>query len=399
MRWSAVIQPRVLIVENEEDQLQLIKETLEGISENRRKSFGVDKFLPNLARTVDEAEQYFANSNGTPYDLLLLDLGIPLKRVGDPDPPEHGQKLLRKVRKTGRAKEVIVISVFSEVDNVGKAFRNGAMDFVPKPYTAKVLQAQIMECWKRLLNKESIRLLGEDRIKTLVPYAEKGLAYRFTKSFSNLVRTVAHSSEDIERYMHERYHLDRQKDAHDYFFVCLNSQNESIMKEKQEWAALNAPLQPEDENSQAVALTTLLREVHHSLLPCLVVKHMIIDLVDDGTTEVLTFEDDVKAVLREIIAGAATKIQDFDHAEHLIEIESASADGQVKVSFRDDLEPITLEDAKQINAGSSISPQRRFDREWGLSVLQHIAMRGGGRLEIEPKSDGNVINYFVPSAM
>jgi hypothetical protein len=134
------------------------------------------------------------------------------------------------------------------------------------------------------------------------------------------------------------------------------------------------------------------------LLPCLIVKNVTFTCGDGSAADVLTFEDDVRGVLREIVAGALETLPDYDEIEHPINIKIGSESGQVKVSFMDSLKPISGEDAKKINEGSNISPHRRFGREWGLSVVQNIAIRGGGRLEVEPQVQGNVVTYFIPSA-
>jgi response regulator of citrate/malate metabolism len=396
MEWQTLIKPRVLIVEDDPRQLQAIKHFLDAISTDSR-DLGIDHFDSDLALTVEEAERFFTQSNGEPYDLLLLDLSIPRKE-GAPELAENGQELLEKVRREGAAKEVVVISIWYVVDQVARAFRSGAVDFIAKPYTIDVLQAKVIECWKRLLVKESTRLLGEERISDLVPYAEKGLAHRFTACFSSLVQAVAHGTEDIERYMQERYSLDRRKDSQDFFFKCLKWQEDSVAKAKSEWEALQTSLLSPNETSRVETVETLLKDIHQSLRPCLIVKNVTLECLDESTTEILTFEHDVRAVLKEIIVGTMHKLDDYDETRRTIHVKVGNANGQVKVSFTDRLEPISPEDAKNINEGSNIAPHRRFEREWGLSVVQHIAMRGGGRLEIEPQAQGNVVTYLIPSA-
>jgi response regulator of citrate/malate metabolism len=397
MILPTTINPRLLIVEDQPRQLKLMKNQVGKIPAEKLKLFGVAEFDIDLAQTVTEAERCFAHRNGSSYDLMLLDLGIPKKAIGEPTPPDNGQGLLEKVQKIHGSKEVIVVSVWSDLTNVAAAYRSGVIDFIPKPYTAKTLQTRILEGWKRLLSKESARLLGEDRIRHLVPYAEKGLAHRFSTCFSNLIRAASHTAEDVERYMRERHNLNRRKDPHDYFFECLNSQEEAMTKTKQEWVMLNAAFQP-NESSQVIAVEELVKSIHQQLLPCLIVKNITLDFMDRRSHEVLTFENDVRAVLQELIAGAASALPDFGAKAPTVEIKVTNHDGQVKVSFRDRLNRIPTKTAEEINLGSSISPLPRFGREWGLSVMQHIAMHGGGRLHIEPRADGNIINYFIPTA-
>lgn len=69
-----------------------------------------------------------------------------------------------------------------------------------------------------------------------------------------------------------------------------------------------------------------------------------------------------------------------------------------KIQFRDNFEPIQGQLAEQINRGDNIAPRDGQWRAWGLSVVQHIASRGGGRLEVQPLEDGNLITYRVTLA-
>jgi response regulator of citrate/malate metabolism len=398
MDWQTLIRPRVLIVEDVPEQLRGDRRDLDAISVESRRDLGIDKFAFSLAQTVEEAERLFPQTGEAPFDLLILDLGIPEKE-GEIDVPENGQRLLERVHQDGIAKEVIVTSIWYVAEQVVRAFRSGVVDFIAKPFTSEVLQAKVLECWKRLLSKESARLLGEERIGELVPYAEKGLAHQFSTCFAKLVRVVAQSAEEMEEHMHERYGLHRRKDSQDVFFQWLEGQKDSVAHAKKEWEALQSSLTLPDESYREETVDALLRDVNQQLLPCSIVKNMEMKFSGESATPVLTFENDVRAVLKEIIAGAMNERQDYSMPKQALEINVSGGKGQVEVSFADTLEPISPDDARQINEGVSVSPHLRFKREWGLSVVQHVAMRGGGRLQVSPQPErGNVITYFIPLA-
>jgi hypothetical protein len=64
-------------------------------------------------------------------------------------------------------------------------------------------------------------------------------------------------------------------------------------------------------------------------------------------------------------------------------------------------ETLTRADAQAINGGFAIGPNHgatRFGRAWGLSVVQHVALRGGGRLIVTPQQQGSQITYVIPLA-
>jgi CheY-like chemotaxis protein len=406
LKLEPLMDSTILVVEHEEDMLQANEDYINQIEKVKKESAGINKFIIDKAISIEVALEKLSQRIKSPYSMVLLDMSFPDATTrrsesgnyvtqGTREKEFRGYEVLDFVRTAGAADAVIVVSAYTE--NLPEVFRRGASDFIIKPRSTEELQGRVLTCWSRLLLNKSQQVLGE-RISDLVPYAEKGLAHRFSTCFSSLVRTVAHTSEDMERYMRERYGLDRRKDSEDFFFTCLNSEEDSITTAKREWAALKAPLQSADESSRAAKVETLLQDIHQSLLPCLTVKNVTLDFLDEGAPEILTFEDDVQVILKEIIVGAASKLPDFNEAKKVIAIKVESADGQVKVRCTDDLEPIAPELAKSVNEGSTISPVLRFGREWGLSVVQHIAMRGGGRLEIDPQADGNIVTYFIPSA-
>ena len=69
-------------------------------------------------------------------DLVLLDLTLPVK---------DGQHICHEVRRESEVPIIVLTSRATEIDEV-MAMTLGADDFVPKPYSARVLVARIMPC-------------------------------------------------------------------------------------------------------------------------------------------------------------------------------------------------------------------------------------------------------------
>jgi CheY-like chemotaxis protein len=404
MKLQSSMKPTLLIVEDEEKTLIANERYINQIEEDRKDKAGITKFNIDSTTSVEAALEWLTRHISSPYDIVLLDMDLPGSNddrletgsyANKEDKDYRGYEILDFIEQTGAAKAVIVVS--GRPIDVLDIFRQGAFDFIKKPRYKEELQERVLVCWSRLLLKKSKQLF-DARIGDLAPYAEKGLAHRFTTCFSKLVQTVAHSAEDIEKYMHERYGLDRRKDSQDYFFKCLKGEEDAVAKIQREWTALQAAVLPQEESAKTETIDALLIGIHQSLRPCLIVKNVELELLTESATEILSFDDDVRAILKEIIVGALGTLHDFNETKRTISINISNVNGQVKVSFADQLKQISPEDARRINGGSSIPPGRRFEREWGLSVVQHIAMRGGGRLEIESQPQGNVVTYFVPSA-
>jgi CheY-like chemotaxis protein len=407
MEFQRLMKATVLIIEDDPGNLADNENFVKEIETGRRGDVGISEFVVEKAESLEKAIKLLSSNIQSPYNIVLLDLFLPEPSTGEHeiggyvsknvDTKYRGLKILDFIQKTGAAETVIVVSAFPD-DNWLEVFRRGGSDFITKPFEVEELHERVLVSWSRLLLKKSNHILDE-RITGLVSYAEKGLAHNFSSCFSRLVRAVAHNVEDMEEYMRERYGLDRRKDSQDYFFQLLEMQKGSVDKAKTEWEALQASLLSLGESDRKETVDALLRDIHRSLLPCFIVKNVELEASSAHEMAVLTFEDDVRVVLKEIIVGALNERPNYSTPKESLKINIGHEDGQVKVSFTDFQRPISTGDAEKINQGASILPGLRFTREWGLGVAQHVAMRGGGHIEIKPQSSrGNVVTYFIPSA-
>lgn len=405
MRDQILRNVRVLIVEDQSIQLEAFIQYLEMIDEDLRLEWGIDSFQTSPAESVEEAEA-FLKAADSPYDILILDLGLP-KRKGDPESSVQGKDFLESLNKN-KVKEVIIVSITKDYEYVIKAVRTGAVDFIGKPFKLELLQARVIESWKRVIEKDSANLLQE-RFKDLAYYNERGLAYLHTVCFGTFADDVIHKTTKLEEYAYNRYGLNRKRDSQDLLIQSLMGLEASVNKARQAWVKLRVPSLPQEEEYKVAPVEAMLRELGHSLLPCLVLKKVKLDIQAPGKTNVLTFQNDVQAILKEILLGALAELADHDSprdeaegrrtnnaSSNLIRIEVSSQNGQARVKFIDNLRSIPDHDAEQINTGSFTTADRRFSRVWGLAVMQHIAVLGGGRLIVEPQKQGNVITFLIP---
>jgi phosphoserine phosphatase RsbU/P len=122
-RGTARRTERILVVDDIEDNRQLLIRRLQ------REGFG------DIAAAADGAEalEFIARQ---PFDLVLLDVMMP--RV-------DGYQVLERLRADGRLHElpVIVISALNEIDSAVRCIQLGAVDYLPKPFNATLLRAQV----------------------------------------------------------------------------------------------------------------------------------------------------------------------------------------------------------------------------------------------------------------
>jgi DNA-binding NtrC family response regulator len=88
--------------------------------------------------------------------LMLLDLQMP--RLG-------GMELLRALRKSGADFPVIVITAHGSVEAAVEAMKEGAYDFIPKPFDPKHLEIVVRKALEREALKRDVEFLAEENDK------------------------------------------------------------------------------------------------------------------------------------------------------------------------------------------------------------------------------------------
>lgn len=113
----------VLIVEDD----TTVRETL-------LDQLGVDgEFAPEAASSAAEADGMLARE-GTRYDAILLDVGLP-----DAD----GREYCAKLRKSGIAVPIIMLTGAGAEQDVVRGLDSGANDYIPKPFRLNELLARL----------------------------------------------------------------------------------------------------------------------------------------------------------------------------------------------------------------------------------------------------------------
>jgi DNA-binding NarL/FixJ family response regulator len=430
-----MIELKVLILEDVTLTRMGLTLVIQSIEPERMKRLGISNFKIDTADCATAAYELLerAVSLGEPYDILILDLSIPLGKLGQDDSPddinedllwvdkpENGMDVLRYVKQTGAVKEVIVYSAYPQYDNVAPAFRLGVLDFIAKGgdeksiEDTKPLQRAVLAAWERVLAKESARTL-EERFKTLVPYAEQVLTYQFGIYFSRLIASVSHEVEAMRVSLSDRLGLDAEKDTHDPLIWNLAMIQRSVQEAKHNWGEMPQTRSSEEEGEilKEVVIEDELKKIVGDVIHCLTLKHAKAETPTAGQTRVLSFAHDVPTILREIVVGGLGEVREQDGSvlgekgdraeagrdeDWIIKmnIKVSAMDEKAEVRFEDNMQPINLCAAESINKGLQAVTDNSFGRVWGLSIAQHAALRGGGRIFVEPSQEGNVISYFVP---
>ena len=114
---------------------------------------GLELLLTSEGYGVSSAstgESGLAKLGERPYDLLLLDVSLP---------DRNGLDLLKEIRRRDPQLSVVLITAYGSIDMARAAFKNGAMDYITKPWSNDELLAQVAQAVEsRHLREENVQL-------------------------------------------------------------------------------------------------------------------------------------------------------------------------------------------------------------------------------------------------
>lgn len=100
--------------------------------------------------SAETGESGLAKLEEHPFDLLLLDVSLP---------DRNGLDMLKEIRRRDPGLSIVLITAYGSIDMARAAFKNGAMDYITKPWSNDELLAQVAQAVEaRRLRDENLHL-------------------------------------------------------------------------------------------------------------------------------------------------------------------------------------------------------------------------------------------------
>lgn len=387
----------VLIVEDTRHILNQLALLISSLSQQQKDEAGIESVTTDKAGCIAEAESFLvtASESRKPYDILMLDLSLP-QHPDETDNVRGGLDLLSKARELQAVRKIIIVSGnFDLESHVSESFNRGAIYFIRKPYSNAEVQQQVLNT-VGLLNEQyqfKRSKLVDERTPVLSASIWRITNFEMSSRAYDLIQTVTYESEEMRRELQDRFGITDAKDSLQRHLTEIDSATKTS---REELTDLLKGLENNGSNGKAeeVVLNEELLALAESLKPCLEI------FFSSELTEkfiALSFQHNVQTVLKEILIGGLSEQTDSTRTWQ-VEIGITSDESMISVNINDDFPPLPIDVAERISKGEPISLKGVSTRQWGLSLAQHIALRGGGRLIVMPTSNGNQITYMIPRA-
>lgn len=391
----------ILVIEDEDSWVTMLKRCLSELSDNQRSYYGIDRFEFHVAQDGKTATRMLAaaKESGSPYSLAIVDLQLP-RDIGDKAKEEDkrpieylGMELLGPAIKDMTVLGAIVVTRLEKYKDTIRGYPGLDVGFINKADIDKDLLPRVLSYFER----EGMRILDR-RAEILLDIAQKGLARRLGVCFSDFVQKVMDETEALKTGFSQRWGLDVEPDTQDPHARRLIALEKTIEAAKSEWYSIQAALGTQDRGLQKIPLERLLRELRARFRPSLLLKNVDIERLElyTGQTQVLSFESDVETVLTEVILGTLSSIPNHYPERSKIKVTLQTKGRYAEVQLLDNLRPLQKEDTEAINKEDLSVNDPSMGRVWGLSLARFMAKRGGGRLTVERKSSGTLITYQIP---
>ena len=164
---------RLLIVDDE----KLIRWSLD--EEFKAEGYEVD--------TAETGTQALSMIDAMQYDIVLLDIRLP---------DTSGIEVLRKVKEVGPSPAVIMITANADIETAVEAMREGAYDYVAKPYNMDEMKTRVERALEALHLKEEVSYLRRFRREQLRPDHVVGRS-KIMKAILDLAGKVAKSEATV----------------------------------------------------------------------------------------------------------------------------------------------------------------------------------------------------------
>ncbi|HOP00109.1 MAG TPA: hybrid sensor histidine kinase/response regulator [Bacteroidales bacterium] len=312
-------------------------------------------------------------------DIILLDNKLP---------GIQGVEVLEYIRERKYDIVVAMITSYASLDVAIRATRDGATDFIPKPFTPQELKSSIENITKQLyLRKVTDRLKQEG----------KKVRYQFLSVLSHELKAPLNALEGYLRMMHEKQAGDRIDDYADHIDRSLQRIQgmRNLIMDLLDFTKIR--LERKEEKIQEVDLAEVARAAVVTVQPYAIQMEVTVTLDLKNESKLMADPEDMEIIFNNLISNAVK----YNKFGGKAEIRLESTDNEVLMVFSD------------TGIGISVADRENLFREFmrvrnertkhisgsglGLSIVKKVIELYHGTIKVESTPDrGSTFTVLLP---
>jgi len=246
-------------------------------------------------------------------DIVLLDNKLP---------GMQGVDVLDNIRKKNHDVVVAMITSYASLDVAVRATRNGASDFIPKPFTPQELRSSIENITKQLYLKRITHRLNEEG---------KKVRYQFLSVLSHELKAPLNAIEGYLRMMQERQYGEKIDD----YAVPIDRSLQRIQGMRNLIMDLldftKIRLEKREEKLQPVNLAAAVADSVATIQPYAIQMEVQIEVIKKAEAVIIADPEDIAIIFNNLISNAVK----YNRREGKVEITIDKSPGEAVVIFSD----------------------------------------------------------------
>jgi two-component system, sensor histidine kinase and response regulator len=354
---------------------------------------GVSRILTNFHVTypfMDEDYTFEVTEAGTGedgiailekdmHDILLLDNKLP---------GMQGVDVLEYIRKRNYNIFVAMITSYASLDVAIRATRNGAIDFIPKPFTPQELKSSVENISKQLYLKRITHTMNQEG---------KKIRYQFLSVLSHELKAPLNALEGYLRMMQERQSGDLIEDYATPIERSLQRVQgmRNLILDLLDFTKIR--LERKEEKIQEVTLSELASDAIVTVQPYAIQMDVTINLNVKSNVVIMADPVDIEIIFNNLISNAVKYNKRGGKADIMID----SVENDAVVTFSDTGIGITKDDVENLFTEfvriKNEKTRNISGSGLGLSIVKKVVGLYHGTINVESTPDlGTVFTVRLP---
>jgi two-component system, sensor histidine kinase and response regulator len=354
---------------------------------------GVSRILNNFHVTypfMDEDYTFEVTEAGTGEEgITILERDMPdILLLDNKLPGIQGVEVLEYIRKRNYDIVVAMITSYASLDVAIRATRDGAIDFIPKPFTPQELKSSIENITKQQYLK---------RITHKMKQEGKKVRYQFLSVLSHELKAPLNALEGYLRMMQEKQAGDRIEDYTTPIERSLQRIQgmRSLIMDLLDFTKIR--LERKEEKIQEVDLAEVASEAIVTVQPYAIQMDVSINLDIRSDVKMMADPDDIEIVFNNLISNAVKYNKIGGKAEITID----SSDNDAIIIFSDSGIGITKDDTENLFTEfvriKNEKTRNISGSGLGLSIVKKVVELYHGTIKVDSTPDvGTIFTIRLP---